>query len=91
MALKGRVEKLGRDSKRQMIVPQKDGGVARLPRSEYAKAYKNAWDRLGAGVNAPPEHPLITAARNSSDPKWRGHFDLCDDPHWTTPLRRSGW
>ena len=43
MALKGRVEKLGRDSKRQMIVPQKDGGVAKLPRSEYAKAYKNAW------------------------------------------------
>jgi hypothetical protein len=44
MALKGRVEKLGRDSKRQMIVvPQKDGGMARLPRSEYAKAYKNAW------------------------------------------------
>jgi len=51
-------------------IPQQDGSVKRFPRSAVRDAYANLMDRLGAGEDAPPEHPLLEAARNSSDPAW---------------------
>ena len=47
----------------------------------------NHMDRLGTGEEAPPEHPLIEAARNSSDPEWSGSFFATDDPdEWIKPV-----
>jgi len=67
-----RVKRLERARRKEMIsIPQQDGSVARFPRSVVKDAYANLMDRLGAGEDAPPEHPLLTAARNSSDPNWR--------------------
>jgi hypothetical protein len=48
--------------------------VARFPRSAYREAFLNAVDRIGAGEDAPPRHPLVGAARNSSDPRWRKYY-----------------
>ena len=46
----------------------------------------NFIDRIGAGENAPPEHPLMEAARNSSEPKWAGSFFAVNDPDkWVRP------
>jgi hypothetical protein len=43
-------------------------------------------DRLG-GEDAPPEHPLIEAARNSTDPKWSRPFFAVEDPdEWIKPV-----
>jgi hypothetical protein len=44
-------------------------------------------DRLGAGEDAPPEHPLIEAARNSSDTEWsRSFFATEGAEEWTKPV-----
>ena len=50
-------------------------------------AYMNLMDRLGAGEEAPREHPLIEAARNSSDPRWLNTFYAVEDPdEWIKPV-----
>jgi hypothetical protein len=41
-------------------------------------------NRLGAGEDAPPEHPLIEAVRNSSEPKWAASFYAVNDPEELT-------
>jgi len=39
------------------------------------------------GEGAPPEHPLIGAVRNSSDPGWSGTIWEAGDPEgWTGPV-----
>jgi hypothetical protein len=49
-----------------IVIPQRDGTVARFPQSEGIEAYVNWFDRMGAGENAPPEHlcwwPPVTLA-----------------------------
>jgi hypothetical protein len=78
--LKGRLRRLERATEADMVViPQKDGSVARFPQSASADAVLNFFDRLGAGEDAPPEHPLLAAARNSSDPWWRSSFYAVDE------------
>jgi hypothetical protein len=37
-------------------------------------AYMNLMERLGVGEDAPPEHPLIEAARNASVREWSESF-----------------
>ena len=38
---------------------------------------------MGAGENAPPEHSLLAAARNSSDPYWsQGMYAINDPDEW---------
>jgi hypothetical protein len=84
MGLRGRLRKLERDAEEQMIViPQQDGTVRRFPKSAGMDAYMNLMDRLGAGEDAPPEHPLIAAARNSSEPEWSESFFAVNDEEWT--------
>lgn len=47
----------------------------------------NAMARLGGGESAPPLHPLLEAARNSSDPRWRdSYFSDIDCPDAPTPI-----
>ena len=73
--MRGRLRRLERASKEELIsIPQQDGTVARFPRSAYKEAFLNALDRRGAGEDAPPRHPLLEAAANSSDPTWRNSF-----------------
>lgn len=88
MSLKGRVGRLERAAEEGMIVvAQKDGAIARFPRSAGMDAFSNLMERLGAGEDAPPEHPLIRAARNSDDPKWSGSFYAVNDPdEWVRPV-----
>jgi hypothetical protein len=73
--MRGRIKRLERASTSNYIsIPQQDGSVAKFPQSAYKEAFGNAMARLGAGEGAPPRHPLLEAARNSSDPRWRESF-----------------
>jgi hypothetical protein len=81
VGLRGRLKRLERAARGEMIeIPQKDGTVARFPQSEVREAYANLMERLGAGEDAPPEHPMLAAIRNSSDPEWQNSAFLCEDP-----------
>ena len=82
MGLRDKLRRLEREAEEEMfVIPQKDGTVARFPKSEGIEAFMNWFDRLGAGEDAPPEHPMIAAVRNSSDPEWQNSFWLaCEDP-----------
>ena len=88
MGLRGWIKRLERDAREEMPeIPQKDGTVKRFPQSAGLEAYMNFMDRLGAGEDAPPEHPLIAAARNSSEPKWsRSFFGVEDPDRWVQPV-----
>ena len=86
MGLRDRMKRAEKAAEEEMTeIPQKDGTVARFPRSAGMDAYMNLFDRLGAGEAAPPEHPLIAAARNSSEPEWSGSFYAVNtrDGTWT--------
>ena len=48
-------------------------------------AFINLMDRMGAGEDAPLEHPLIAAARNSSEPRWSDSF-YAGGEGWTDPV-----
>ena len=88
MGIRGRLRKVESATQEEMIViPQRDGTVARFPAEEGMEAYMNLMDRLGAGQDAPPEHPLIAAARNSSEPEWSRSFYAMNDPdEWVQPV-----
>jgi hypothetical protein len=79
--LRGRLKRLEHEAEAEMLViPQRDGTVARFPRSEGIEAYVNWFDRMGAGEDAPPEHPMLVAVRNTSDSEWQRSFFMCEDP-----------
>jgi hypothetical protein len=87
MGLRAKLRKLERDAREEIIeIPQQDGTVKRFPVSAGKEAVMNAWNRLGAGENAPPEHPLVVAARNSSDPEWSCSFYAAGGEGWTDPI-----
>jgi hypothetical protein len=62
-----------------ILIPQQDGTVAKFPPSALRDALTNFFDRLGAGEDAPDEHPLCKAARNSTDPWWRDSIYAADE------------
>ena len=81
MGLRGRIARAERAARGEMIeIPQKDGTVARFPEYAGAAAYLNWLARLGAGEDAPPEHPLLLAVRNSSDSEWQNSVYMVEDP-----------
>ena len=86
--MKNRVKRLERAVEEEVIaIPQQDGTVRRFPQSAGLEAFTNLMERLGAGEEAPPEHPMIEAARNSSDPKWAYSFYAANDPgEWEKPV-----
>jgi hypothetical protein len=89
VGFRGRVKRLERETREEFFeIEQKDGTTARFPQSEGIEAYVNWFERMGAGEDAPPEHPLIAAVRNSSDPEWQNSFWLaCEDPdEWVKPI-----
>jgi hypothetical protein len=80
--MKDRIRYLERVAKEKVIsIPQLDGTVARFPPDASREAYLNLCNRHGAGISkAPPEHPLLAAVRNSSDPWWLQSAYHCEDP-----------
>jgi hypothetical protein len=44
------------------------------------EAFRNWFDCMGAGEDAPPEHPMLEAVRNSSDPYWQNSVYVVNDP-----------
>lgn len=81
MGLRGWLKRLERDAQGEMIeIPQNDGTVARFPEAAARDAFLNLVDRMGAGEDAPPEHPLLAAARRSSDPGWSESNYAVEDP-----------
>ena len=73
MGIGDRVRKLERVSKRDAVhIPQEDGTVKSFPQSALKEAFLTNTARMrGEDV---PEHPLTTAADNSSDPNWSHSF-----------------
>jgi hypothetical protein len=73
MGIGDRVSKLERVSKRDAVhIPQEDGTVKTFPQSALKAAFLTEVARIrGEDV---PEHPLTTAADNSSDPNWSHSF-----------------
>ena len=57
-----------------LSIPQIDGPPAKFPRSAYEQAFMCCMARLRRGPDIPPRHPLLDAARNSSDPAWRNSY-----------------
>jgi hypothetical protein len=47
---------------------------------------RRKFQTLGAGEDAPPEHPLLEAARNSSDPLWSQSVYAEDPDEWIEPI-----
>jgi hypothetical protein len=87
MPLRSWVKRLERGARKEMIsLPQKDGTVKRFGRSAAKDAYLNAMIRLGAGEDAPEPHPLLAAARNSTEAWWRESvYASGADEAWTEP------
>jgi hypothetical protein len=88
MELKSRLQWLERIAREDMIeIPQRDGSVALFPARAGWDAFMNLMDRLGAGEDAPPEHPLIEAVRNTTDPEWSRCVLAVNDPEeWVEPV-----
>ena len=85
MGLRDKVKRLEKAARGEMIeIRQPDGKVARFPASAGMDAFMNFIDRLQVDEEeeAPPEHPLITAARNSPDPTWSRSFFATTVPDW---------
>jgi hypothetical protein len=85
VGIRNKLKKLERQAEGETIsIPQRDGTVRRFPAGTDKEAFTNLMDRLGAGEDAPPEHPMLAAVRNSSDPDWRGTFYFVEDPEEVT-------
>ena len=85
MGLRDQLRRLRRAAEGEMIdIPQRDGTVRRFTEQDMKDAFVNLVDRGGAGEDAPPEHPLLEAVRNSSDPEWRNSFYYVGDPEGHT-------
>jgi hypothetical protein len=89
VGLRDKLRRIERAVQEEMIViPVRDGTVRRFPQAASEEALMNLMDRLGAGEDAPPEHPMIEAIRNSSEPEWAGTFFAVDDPdEWVKPVK----
>jgi hypothetical protein len=86
VGLRNKLRHLERAAEKKMIViPQLNGTVRRFPASASRDAYLNLMDRMGAGKDAPPEHPLLKAARNSSDTRWAQSVYAEDPDEWVQP------
>ncbi len=88
MGIRERLRRLEERAEGEVIViPQRAGTTARFPKEALRDSFANLMDRLGAGEDAPPEHPMIEAVRNSSEAKCAGTiWDAGDPDRWTAPV-----
>jgi hypothetical protein len=67
VGLKDRLKRLEKEAEGEMmVVPLRDGTVARFPQSACAEALVSLLDGR--------DHSLARAARDSSDPEWTNSF-----------------
>ncbi len=77
--MRDKLRRLKRLAEGAMVtIRQRDGTVRRFPEGAIKDAYLNLCARMGAGEDAPPEHPLLEAVRNSDDPEWSGSVFATD-------------
>jgi hypothetical protein len=87
MSLRNRLRAIERRSRADVVeIPQHDGTVERFAKRALKDAFLRHCARMGAGPDAPPEHPLCVAAKNSPDPEWRDSFFVTDGDKWTEPI-----
>jgi len=88
MRLRSWIGRLERVSRKEMIeIPQGDAAACRFSSSAAKAAYLNATLRLGAGEDAPPPHPLLLAAKNSTVDWWRESvYASGAEEAWTEPV-----
>ena len=81
MGFKRRLRAL--EESEMLSIPQIDGPPAKFPRAAYVEAFMCCMARLRGGPDIPSRHPMLEAARNSSDPAWRDSYfadiDLGDE------------
>jgi hypothetical protein len=84
--VRDRLRRLERRAEGNVVsISQPDGPPVRFPEAALRHAYLNLMSRMGAGDDAPPEHPLIEAARSSDDPRWSGSI-FATDEDLTAPI-----
>jgi hypothetical protein len=72
--MRSRVRRLEQAAKASYIsIPQPEGPPAKFPQSAAQDAFHTSLERLKGNLDI-PEHPLSTAAANSSDAHWRNTF-----------------
>ena len=85
MGLRDQLRHLRRAAEGEMIaIPQKDGPPKMFTEQDMKDAFVNMVDRAGAGEDAPPEHPVLIAVRNASDPAWINSFYFMKNPEQHT-------
>ena len=81
MGLRDQIRRLRRAAEGNLYeIPQRDGSVARFTERDLRDAYLNLCERAGAEEDAPPEHPILVAVRNSDDPDWLRTAYYVEDP-----------
>jgi hypothetical protein len=67
VSLRGRLRCLEHAARGELLeIPLGDGGVARFPQHEAREAFLAIFEGR--------DHPLLKAARNSTDPEWQRSF-----------------
>jgi hypothetical protein len=80
-SLRDELRRLRRTAEGEKVaIPQRDGPPKLFTKQDMKNAFVNMVVRSGAGENAPPEHPVLEAVRNSSDPEWINSFYFVEDP-----------
>jgi hypothetical protein len=76
VGLKDRIRRLQRRAEGPVVsIPQTDGTVKRFPEGALREAFLEDVGRTTGRIgHDTPVHPLLVAARNSSDPTWPGSF-----------------
>ena len=77
MGLRGRLKRLERDARKEMVeIPQRDGTVKRFPRSAFMEAFLYLIDVAVGDAPQTEEPEIFGALRNAREPaqKWMGSF-----------------
>jgi hypothetical protein len=77
MGLRGRLKRLERDARKEMVeIPQRDGTVKRFPQSALMEAFLYLVDVACGEASATAEPKIFGALRNAREPaqKWMGSF-----------------
>ena len=91
MGLRGRIDRLERDARKEMVeIRQRDGTVKRFPQSALMGAYLYLVEVAVGGASSTEEPEIFGALRNAREPaqKWMGkfYFDPADIPARTEPV-----
>ena len=77
MGLRGRLKRLERDARKEMVeIPQRDGTVKMFPRSALMEAFLYLIDVACGEASLTKEPEIFGALRNAREPaqKWMGSF-----------------